>query len=229
MAYRRGVQRRRRRDCYSYRHFSHNSEYYDGGDQNNYSYEKVPPQTHGENQFYGDHVTLKGAGAEAEADVPNDASYNEQYHQENLLESKWQPPEPESEPSSFQNIVNSTNDIHWNCSATSLFTMEYDFDVNFLQWEEKYLQWKRENLAHPNRPLYRQYECEMEKRRQSIIEMRQRIIDQSTVDLRSPESDIEFLTSLMYALRKAVEQGTKIKLNKFHLNCFSNQCASAFP
>lgn len=207
MAFRRSVPRRRQRGYYSYRNYPDNFEYYDGGDQNNYFYEEVPPQTHGVNQLYGDHVTLNGPGAQV--DVPNNANYNEQYHPENSLESTSQPSEPKPEPPSFQNNMNSANDIDWIRNTTSSITMEYEFDVNFLQWEEKYLQWKRENLAHPNRPLYRQYESEMEKRRQSIIEMRQRIIDRSAIELRSPESDIEFLASLMYALRKAVEQGKK--------------------
>lgn len=94
--------------------------------------------------------------------------------------------------------------------------MEHQFDLNFLQWEEKYLQWKRNHLNHPNRQLYRQYENEMELRRQCIMEMRQRIIeyrDQSMDGLRAPESDFDFLASLMYALRQAVERGKHIIYN----------------
>lgn len=82
--------------------------------------------------------------------------------------------------------------------------------MNFLQWEEKYLQWKRSYLDHANRHMYRQYECAMEQRRQDIMAMRQRIMefkDQSMTGLSSPDSDIEFLASLMHALRQAVERG----------------------
>lgn len=88
--------------------------------------------------------------------------------------------------------------------------MEYEFDVHFLQWEERYLQWRRDHLDHANGQLYRQLESKMEQRRHSILVMRQHIIDfkeQSMAGLRSPESDFEFLASLMLALRQAVEQG----------------------